>query len=70
MIGTSGRQRTPASSLDNFLMVVPAEVVAKQFGVITASIISKVRAYDEESRSLAAMRDALLPKLMDGEIDV
>jgi len=51
-------------------MVVPAEVVAKQFGVITASIISKVRAYDEESRSLAAMRDALLPKLMDGEIDV
>jgi type I restriction enzyme S subunit len=70
MIGTSGRQRTPASSLDTFLMVVPEEVVAKQYGLIAAAVISQIRAYDEESRTLAAMRDALLPKLMNGEIEV
>jgi type I restriction enzyme, S subunit len=70
MSGTSGRQRTPASSLDNFLMVVPEEVVAKQFGGIAASIISQIRTLDEESRTLAAIRDELLPKVMRGEIEV
>lgn len=70
MIGTSGRQRTPASSLDTFLMVVPEETVAKPFGVIAKSVMVHIRACDEESRSLAALRDALLPKLMSGEIEV
>jgi type I restriction enzyme, S subunit len=70
MIGTSGRQRTPASSLDNFLIVVPEEAAATQFGVIAASITSQIRACDEESRTLAAIRDTLLPKLMSGEIEV
>ncbi|MFH1883878.1 MAG: restriction endonuclease subunit S [Planctomycetota bacterium] len=70
MIGTSGRQRTPASSLDTFLMVVPEEAAAKQYGLIAAAVISQIRAYDEESRTLAAMRDTLLPKLMNGDIEV
>ena len=33
-------------------------------------MFEKMELANQESRALAAMRDALLPKLMSGEIDV
>ncbi len=68
MTGTSGRQRTPASCFDNYSVSVPPTDLAMKFGTFANSIIDKVRANDEESRTLASIRDALLPKLMNGEI--
>ncbi len=70
MTGTSGRQRTPASCFNNFSVAVPPTELAKKFGDFAKSVIDKVRANDEESRTLASLRDTLLPKLMRGEVRV
>lgn len=70
MTGTSGRQRTPASCFDSFLVSVPPEKLAKKFGEFAKYVIDKIRANDEESRALTCIRDTLLPKLMRGEVRV
>jgi type I restriction enzyme S subunit len=68
MTGTSGRQRTPASCFDSFMISKPPDELAKKFGEFANSVIEKVRANDEESRTLGSLRDSLLPKLMRGEV--
>ncbi len=70
MTGTSGRQRTPASCFDSFMISKPPVELARKFGEFANSVIQKVRANDEESRTLASLRDSLLPKLMRGEVRV
>lgn len=68
MIGSSGRQRVPSSSFDNFLLSVPPTELISRFGVIAKSIMIKIAQLDNESRLLAQTRDLLLPKLMSGEV--
>jgi len=70
MTGTSGRQRVPANCLDHLLIVAPAEPVAERFGEVVRPFMAAMKANDEQSRTLAAIRDALLPKLLSGEIRV
>jgi type I restriction enzyme S subunit len=70
MTGTSGRQRVPASCFDNYLVVVPTPAIAQHFGTLAKSAMAKIRANDEQSQTLATLRDALLPKLMNGEMRV
>ena len=70
MTGTSGRQRTPASCFDNFLIAVPSDELAKSFGEFARPLFAMIKAYDTESRSLASIRDSLLAKLMSGELSV
>lgn len=70
MIGTSGRQRASASCFDSFMISVPPAELAARFGEVTKSLMAEIKANDEESRTLASIRDALLPKLMSGEIEV
>lgn len=70
MTGTSGRQRVPAECFNSFLVVVPPQEIASRFGAWSRSVMQTMKARDEESATLAAMRDALLPKLLSGEIRV
>ncbi len=70
MTGTSGRQRTPASCFEGFMVVKPPDELAIEFGVFAKSVIDKIRANDEEARTLAKLRDSLLPKLMKGEVTI
>lgn len=70
MTGTSGRQRCPSDCLVHFPLVVPPKEVAKRFGDVARSALSQMKAHDGESRTLAALRDALLPKLLSGEIRI
>jgi type I restriction enzyme S subunit len=49
--------------------VPPSELVAK-FDSIVQPVFEKIHANDEESRTLAELRDALLPKLLSGKIRV
>lgn len=70
MIGTSGRQRASASCFDSFMISVPPVELAARFGEVARSLMAEIKANDEESRTLASIRDALLPKLMNGEIEV
>ncbi|MFZ3355087.1 MAG: restriction endonuclease subunit S [Xanthobacteraceae bacterium] len=51
-------------------VVRPGEEVIESFSDICAPLISKIAASDRESRTLAALRDTLLPKLISGELRV
>lgn len=57
-------------SLHGLSCLVPDEKVLQEFEGVVSSLDCMYRERELESRSLAAMRDALLPKLMSGEIDV
>lgn len=70
MTGTSGRQRVAASCFDSYLIVVPSPEVARPFEKIVKPLMTLIKRKDEESRTLAALRDTLLPKLISGEIRV
>ena len=68
MTGTSGRQRVPAECFNAYPIVVPPEKIAVRFGEIVRPFMLAIKEYDEESHTLAAIRDVLLPKLLSGEI--
>ena len=70
MTGTSGRQRVPAESLSYFLTISLPDDVAEHFGQLVKPKFARARAAVQESRTLAALRDTLLPKLISGEISV
>ena len=70
MTGTTGRQRVPAECLINFKIAVPPAELADKFGQFARAAFAQMKAHDEESRTLAALRDALLPKLLSGELRV
>ena len=50
--------------------VYPARDDIQKFNDIYDAIVSGQSTAEQQSRSLAALRDALLPKLMSGEVDV
>jgi type I restriction enzyme S subunit len=70
MTGTSGRQRVPAESLAHFQVAVPPRPIAEAFGRAVKPRFLRSSAAVRESRTLAAVRDALLPKLIAGELRV
>jgi type I restriction enzyme S subunit len=70
MTGSSGRQRVPAESLSHYLLALPTRSVADQFGKLVKPFFSRVRAAAAESRTLAALLDVLLPRLVSGQLRV
>ena len=70
MTGTTGRQRVPASCFDYYQFSVPTTPIAQRFSEIVQPFMKKIRANSEQSRTLSKIRDALLPKLLSGEIRV
>jgi type I restriction enzyme S subunit len=70
MTGTSGRQRVPSECFNTFWLAVPPPDIAKRFDELTAPLMSKIKANSTESRTLATLRDTLLPKLLSGELSV
>jgi type I restriction enzyme S subunit len=70
MTGSSGRQRVPAESLSHFLLAVPPKEIAKHFGTLVRPLFARAAVAARESGALASLRDALLPKLISGEVRV
>jgi len=68
MTGTSGRQRVPSECFNTFWLAVPPPDIAKRFDELTAPLMAKIKANSTESRTLATLRDTLLPKLLSGEL--
>lgn len=68
MTGSSGRQRVPAESLSNFSLAVPDQHVAERFGEWVRPLFEAMKIRGEASESLSALRDALLPRLLSGEL--
>lgn len=70
MSGTSGRQRVSATVLRGFLMVFPPKRLVDRFGEVVGSLFERASNAGYESRTLAKLRDTLLPKLVSGEMHV
>ncbi len=70
MAGTSGRQRVPNDCFGNYKLVEPAEPVAAEFGRLAGAALGQIKALDLEAKTLASLRDTLLPKLLSGELSV
>ena len=70
MTGTSGRQRVPAESLKHFRVAAPPRPIGEAFGRAVKPRFARASVAVRESRTLAAMRNALLPKLVSGELQV
>lgn len=67
--GTTGsHQRIRAESVLNMSIVVPPLETARAFTGFVRPMFARVAANIRESRSLATLRDTLLPKLLSGEL--
>ena len=58
------------ANLRSVQVVIPPEHNLKEYNDLVEPLFSLLRANEEECKSLATLRDTLLPKLMSGEIDV
>lgn len=70
MTGTSGRQRVPFTALDHFSIAAPPAYMLAALGDLVEPLIARSSAATRESRSLAQLRDLLLPRLFSGELRV
>lgn len=55
---------------DAFEILLPTEDILNQFDSITASMVRQIVNNRLENKRLSKLRDAILPKLMSGELDV
>jgi type I restriction enzyme S subunit len=58
------------ADIDTFSMLIPDPSVLGRFGDLVEPMVDKLVANAAESRTICAVRDALLPKLLSGEIRV
>ena len=70
MNGSSGRQRVSADTIGQFVMPRPSNNALGNFGNVVSSLFAQMKNNFFENIRLTAMRDALLPRLMSGEIEV
>jgi type I restriction enzyme S subunit len=70
MTGSSGRQRVPVESLHHFRLAMAPRAIAEEFGRRVRPLFSRSSTAVTESRTVAALRDALLPKLISGDLRV
>jgi len=70
--GSTGTRmpRTSWSEMARYRVVVPPESVTKAFTFQTRPAVDHIIASTHESRTLAALREALLPKLISGELRI
>jgi len=70
--GSTGTKmpRTNWADMARYDLVLPRESVAAAFTKYTRSSVERISAGIHESRTLAALRDTLLPKLISGELRI
>lgn len=68
--GGSATLNVNTSSFSNIACVIPSETILESFDLLVRPVFETILANDQETATLAALRDNLLPKLMNGEIDV
>ena len=58
------------ANLRSIQVVIPPEHTLREYNDLVEPLFSLFRANEEECKTLTALRDSLLPKLMSGELDV
>ncbi|MDE0291203.1 MAG: restriction endonuclease subunit S [Candidatus Dadabacteria bacterium] len=70
MTGTSGRQRVSLKALSQFMLPSPTRHVAENFGGKVQLLLERASKAIQVSRTLTTLRDALLPRLVSGNLRV
>ena len=70
MVGSSGRQRVQNSCFRDYYLSLPREDLLHEFDSVSSSLLGRTYALRSESKSLASLRDTLLPKLLSGELTI
>lgn len=70
MVGSSGRQRCPVEVLERFPLQHPNPSRLQEFGADAEGCLGHLKSLDCESQTLAELRDALLPRLVSGELGI
>ncbi|MFA0347259.1 restriction endonuclease subunit S [Vibrio sp. 10N.222.55.C6] len=70
MTGTSGRQRAQAKTVQTMPFVIPPLSILEKFDELIAANMQLIKRHGDENKTLAELRDTLLPKLLSGEIDL
>jgi type I restriction enzyme, S subunit len=70
MVGTSGRQRVSAADAANYFVNPPEADALTAFGEEASAAFAHMKSLQGEARTLAALRDTLLPQLMSGRLRV
>ncbi|HMN77942.1 MAG TPA: hypothetical protein PKC97_17950 [Burkholderiaceae bacterium] len=69
MTGTSGRQRVDLSRLKQFPLALPADSsIAAAAEPMLRALQLRIAANDEQAKTLAVLRDTLLPRLISGKL--
>ena len=68
--GSTGQTELPRERVKALELLLPDDETLDRFNTLVAPMADAIVSNQEESNRLAALRDALLPKLMSGEIDV
>ena len=64
----SVRQSLKLKDLESIPLVVPPPAIVKEFNIAWEQWHELIQANDNESRTLATLRDTLLPKLLSGDV--
>ncbi|MBE0509060.1 MAG: restriction endonuclease subunit S [Marinospirillum sp.] len=70
MTGTSGRQRANAKALAELPWIIYPKALIEAFDRIATPYLKLAKSHGSETKSLTALRDTLLPKLLSGELSV
>ncbi|EGQ7778929.1 TPA: restriction endonuclease subunit S [Vibrio parahaemolyticus] len=68
MTGTSGRQRAQAKTVQTMPFVIPPLSILEKFDELITANMTLIKRHGDENKTLAELRDTLLPKLLSGEI--
>ena len=70
MNGSSGRQRVSGEIIGKYEIPSFTQKELSKFGAVAEPLFKQITENSLQNRNLSVLRDALLPKLMKGEIDV
>lgn len=71
MIGSSGRQRVHNSCFDSYYLALPRNKnVVSKFNALAVPAFAKTTFQSKESKTLANLRDTLLPMLISGDLQI
>ncbi|WP_367881368.1 restriction endonuclease subunit S [uncultured Parolsenella sp.] len=68
--GSTGQTELPRDYVKSMSLVLPDAETLDRFNTIAKPAVKAIVSNQAENKQLSALRDALLPKLMSGEIDV
>jgi len=68
--GSTGQTELSRARLGELKIITPPFEIQKAFGAAVAPFLKRISENDHQSRTLATLRERLLPKLLDGSLSI